>query len=73
MGPVSAAAATGAAAVGSSVAAGNVVGAAVGMIAGVGTFVGGADAAPPQPKIPARSAARAKADFDRSHRYISKF
>ncbi len=74
MGPLKAGGAgTMAAALGAVVGSGNVGGAAVGMAADVGMLVGGIGASPPHAEIPARSAARAKAEIDRGHRTISKF
>lgn len=60
-------------ALGAMVGSGNVGGAAVGMAPDVGMIVGGTDASPPHAEIPARSAARAKADIDRGHRTILRF
>ena len=74
MGPVNAAATeTAASAANSTVVAGNVLGVAVGIAAGVEILVGGAGASPTHAEIPARSATRAKADIDRGHRTIPKF
>jgi len=62
-----------AAAMGAVVGSGKVGGAAVGMAADVATLVGRTGASPPHAEIPARSAARAKADIDRGHRTIPRF
>ena len=67
------AAGTMAAALGAVVGSGNVGGAAVGMAADVGVLVGRTGAEPAHAEIPARSAARAKADIDRGHRTIPRF
>ena len=74
MGPLKAGGAgTMAATLGTVVGSGNVEGAAVGTAADVGMLVGGTGASPPHAEIPARSAARAKADIDRGHRTIPRF